>query len=189
MENQDIPILTGPTEADLLNETVWESLRRDLLEIKNKMLLVINPKAKSENALRDWDLWGPMLLCLFLAVVLALTAAEGQTSIIFTGIFSIVAFGGVLVTVNFILLGGTLGFFPSLCALGYCLVPLCIASLISALIPFVIVKLAVCAIGTYWSSICVTKFFSPQIPENRKLLGLYPCILMYVILAWIIFIH
>ena len=189
MDSQEIPVITGATEADLLNETVWESLRRDLLEIKNKILLVLNPRSKDENTLRDWDLWGPMLFCLFLAVVLAITAAEGQTSIIFTGIFSIVSFGGILVTVNFILLGGTIGFFPSLCALGYCLVPLCFTALINAILPFVIIKLIACAGGTYWSSICVMKFFSNQIAENRKLLGLYPCILMYVILAWIIFIH
>ena len=189
MDNQDIPIITTQSEQEILNETVWESLQRDLIEIKGKILLVINPHADMEHALRDWDLWGPTIFCLFLAVVLALTSAEGQTSIIFTGIFSIVAFGSVLVTINSILLGATVGFFPSICALGYCLVPLCASATASAVLPFIIIKLISCAAGVYWSIISVRKFFNPQIPENKKFLVLYPCYLFYVVIAWVIFVH
>ena len=128
-------------------------------------------------------------LCGILAVVLALTAAEGQTTTIFTGIFTIVSFGSILVTINFILLGGTLGFFPSLCALGYCLVPICCSAFISAILPFVITKIAACGAGLYWCVNSVIRFFTGHIQDNRKFLGLYPCILLYGVITWIIFIH
>lgn len=152
-------------------------------------MIVLNPKSTSDNAFKDWDLWGPMFFTLFLSVILALTGESSETSILFTGIFTICSFGGAVITINFILLGGTMGFFPTLCALGYCLFPSCISSLVCAVLNFTIIKLIVCGIALYWSIISIQKFFKSQIPENRVFLGLYPCILFYAIISWIIFIH
>jgi len=153
------------------------------------MIIVINPKSKPEHALRDWDLWGPLIMCLFLSVVLAITSSEGQTTIIFTGVFSIITFGAAAATANFMLLGGTVGFFPSVCAVGYCLVPLCVSSFVSAIVSFIMVKLIIVPLGLWWSVSSVSRFFAGQIPENRRIIGIYPFALLYAILSWMIFIH
>ncbi|OHS97735.1 Yip1 domain containing protein [Tritrichomonas foetus] len=191
MENQNdtAPLIRLDEESQLLTETVWATLQRDLNDIKTKILIVVNPKASSDHALRDWDLWGPLLLCLFLSVVLSITAPPGQTTLLFTGVFSIVTFGAGIVTINMILLGGTVGFFQALCALGYCLFPIAVSSLITAILPFFIFKITVVPACLAWAVYSANKFFSSQIPENRKYLGLYPCCLLYAVLSWIIFIH
>lgn len=183
------PLLHPDAESDLLRETVWETLERDLLEIKSKLLIVVNPKSNSEDALRDWDLWGPLFLCLFLSTVLSITAPSGQTTLLFTGVFSIVTFGAAIVTINMILLGGTVGFFQAFCALGYCLCPIAVSAFVSVIIPWRIFRLVTVPVALYWSTQSASRFFAKQIPDHRKLLGLYPCVLLYTILSWIVFIH
>lgn len=53
---------------DTLDEPVRQTLERDLRAIWNKLTLVLHPKIQKSNALKDWDLWGPLILCLSLAV-------------------------------------------------------------------------------------------------------------------------
>ena len=55
---------------------------------------------------QDWDLWGPLIACLGLAVMLSLHAAEEQSLSVFSGIFVIVFLGSIAVTANAKLLGG-----------------------------------------------------------------------------------
>jgi hypothetical protein len=124
-----------------------------------------------------------------MSTILAITAPSGQTTMLFTGVFSILTFGGGVATLNVMLLSRTIGFFPSLCALGYCLFPLSIASLISLVFSWVLVKVVVIPAAWWWSITSLARFFGPQIPGDRKMLGLYPCALLYAILAWIIFLH
>lgn len=47
--------------------------------------------------------------------------------------FGLLAIGAIVLTVNIILLGGTIVFFQSLCLLGYCLFPLVVAAAITAI--------------------------------------------------------
>ncbi|KAI5485289.1 Golgi membrane protein YIP1 family [Trichomonas vaginalis G3] len=188
-QNEPYQALSEEAESALLNETVWETINRDLNEIKSKVLIVLNPKSSSDTAFRDWDLWGPMFFTLFLAVSLALSGDSSQTSVLFTDIFSICSFGGAFVTINFILLGGTSGFFPAFCALGYCLFPVCISALICSILSIIFIRLLACAGGLYWSSIAIRKFLQTQIPDDKRILGLYPCILFYAIITWVIFVH
>ena len=64
--------------------------------------------------LRDWDLWGPLFLCMSLAVMLSIKAHD-DASIVFSVIFVIVWVGAAVITVNGQLLGGKLYvFFASL---------------------------------------------------------------------------
>ena len=51
-----------------LNEQISTTLKRDLVNIWMKLRMVLNPKMDKENILREWDLWGPLLLCLLLAM-------------------------------------------------------------------------------------------------------------------------
>lgn len=54
----------------------------------------------------DWDLWGPLVICLALAILLSLDAAPEQSMQIFSLVISLVAIGSVVITVNSKLLGG-----------------------------------------------------------------------------------
>ncbi len=84
---------------------------RDLRMIGIKMSHVLLPRG-SVKELRDWDLWGPLILCLLLSITLCLTAAEDQSALVFASVFVLVWCGAGLVTINALLLGG------NMCALG-----------------------------------------------------------------------
>jgi hypothetical protein len=78
---------------------------RDLRAIGNKVVQVLRPS--SGNAvLRDWDLWGPLLFTISLAILLSWDAPPAQSLSVFTGVFVIVSVGSVVVTLNCKLLGG-----------------------------------------------------------------------------------
>lgn len=78
---------------------------RDLRNIWSKIKLVLDPRLNTkENILKDWDWWGPLLLCLALSVRLAVANESGND--IFAAIFVIIWFGSGVVTLNSQLLGG-----------------------------------------------------------------------------------
>ena len=62
---------------------------------------------------KEWDLWGPLIFCLALSLLMSLRASEDQSQVVFTGIFSMVWFGAAICTLNLKLLGGTV-YVPSL---------------------------------------------------------------------------
>ncbi|KAI8848732.1 hypothetical protein BC829DRAFT_425436 [Chytridium lagenaria] len=144
---------------------IWEKL---------KMVLLPNPNSK--NILRDWDLWGPLLLCLVLSIRLALTAPSDQASQVFTTIFVIVWFGAGVVTVNSQLLGGKLSFFQSVCVLGYCIFPLV----------FIILRGIIVGAAFAWSIFASIGFLSDVNLGNRRLLALYPMCLFYFVIGWMV---
>ena len=136
-------------------------------------------KSFSENdaVTKDWDLWGPLVFCLVLSLLMSFAATEGQSQVVFTGIFTMVWLGEAVCTLNLKLLGGTVyysapsspptllsvfsfgvlelivrSFFQSVCVLGYCLFPLTISALISVLVPKIFVKLPVIVVTYCWSA-------------------------------------
>lgn len=52
-----------------LNEPISETFRRDLNRIyqKIKHVLKLNKSEEDEKSMSDWDLWGPLLLCILLS--------------------------------------------------------------------------------------------------------------------------
>lgn len=143
--------------GNTIDESVWQTLRRDLLAVWSKMREVLYPKylfggsmldnstsirgayanlreaglqgAREElvglagravdadnllasggmsEGLRDWDLWGPLVFCLLLSLLLSLRASEDQTSLVFSGVFALVWLGEVVVTLQIKLLGGNM---------------------------------------------------------------------------------
>ncbi|KAK1894244.1 Protein YIPF6 [Dissostichus eleginoides] len=103
-------------EFSTLDEPVKETILRDLRAVGSKFIHVLYPK-RSSVLLRDWDLWGPLLLCVTLALLLQGGAAdkEDQGGPQFAEVFVIVWFGSIIITLNSKLLGGTISFFQSLC--------------------------------------------------------------------------
>ena len=54
---------------DTLNEPIKETILRDLKAVGMKFKHVIIPTEK-KRLLSDWDLWGPLILCTFMAFML-----------------------------------------------------------------------------------------------------------------------
>lgn len=110
---------------------------RDLTSIYQKLLQVLYPpKGNGTNQLlrsvlvirsdqvltcRDWDLWGPLVICLSLAIVLSIDVSQlappsglraefksppEQSMNVFSLVISLVTIGSVVITVNSKLLGG-----------------------------------------------------------------------------------
>lgn len=77
----DISVPVGSTRRDdefsTLDEPVKETILRDVRAVGNKFIHVLYPK-RSSALLRDWDLWGPLLLCVTLALLLQGGAADSD---------------------------------------------------------------------------------------------------------------
>lgn len=140
-----------------IDESVWDTLRRDLLAVWSKMREVLWPRyllggtmfesseglrgiyanlrgaglsggreelaglagrvmdpeaLLSQNTmtpgLRDWDLWGPLIFCLLLSMLLSFNAKPEQRDEVFSGVFAMVWIGEAVVTLQIKLLGGNM---------------------------------------------------------------------------------
>jgi protein YIPF6 len=60
------------------------------------------------SGLRDWDLWGPLIFCLLLSVLLSFNARADQKDMVFSGVFALVWVGEAVVTFQIKLLGGNM---------------------------------------------------------------------------------
>ena len=121
----------APGTLYTLDEPIYATVWRDLKRVGFKLFHVLLPRGRGIPALRDCastsfactrcvcikltllhiitgDLWGPLLLCLILASVLASEAPEAQAPLVFATVFVIVWVGAGVVTVNALLLGGTM---------------------------------------------------------------------------------
>lgn len=145
----------APTST--IDESVWDTLRRDLLAVWSKMREVLWPRyllggtmfesaeglrgvyanlrgaglsgGREELAglagrvldteallnqnnmtpgLRDWDLWGPLVFCLLLSMLLSFNAGADQKEVVFSGVFAMVWIGEAVVTMQIKLLGGNM---------------------------------------------------------------------------------
>ncbi|KAH7954090.1 hypothetical protein HPB49_015474 [Dermacentor silvarum] len=182
----DIAAAATPTEEkefNTLDEPVLTTIVRDLKAIGIKFAHVLYPKQKN-TILRDWDLWGPLILCVFLAI--------GAPQ--FAQIFVLVWVGAGVVTLNCRLLGGTISFFQSVCVLGYCLLAPCVALVICRLILLAgnqtvglfILRFFVTMLGFGWAVFASTAFLADSQPSSKKALAVYPICLFYFVISWLI---
>lgn len=154
---------------------------RDLRSIYAKLLQVLYPpKGGSQQALRDWDLWGPLVICLSLAITLSLDVScsllggtdtqspKEQSMQVFSLVISLVTIGSVVVTINSKLLGGKVSFFQSLCVLGYALAPLLLASIVALLLHNLFVRVPVSLICFGWSVWGKCSFMGPRRELTRS---------------------
>ncbi|KAK3626305.1 hypothetical protein LTR56_019882 [Elasticomyces elasticus] len=223
--------------VNTIDESVWDTLRRDLLAVWEKMRQVLYPKyllggmmgqgsgiGGAERAeggslaggvaavrgivgrwpdadvvlngdggmsegLRDWDLWGPLLFSLLLSFLLSLNAREDQRSLVFSGVFATIWIASAIVTLQIKLLGGNISFFQSICIIGYTLFPLVIASLLSALHVYTIVRIPVYSVLGLWSLAAgVSILGGSGVVKGRVALAVYPLFVFYVGLDCLCFI-
>lgn len=155
----------------------------------------VNPSIHQQNVLnqlRDWDLWGPLLICLSLAMILSAKAPATQTSHVFTTVFIVMWVGASVVTVNAQLLGASMSIFQSVCVLGYCVLPLTVSAFIIAMLRkttwfgMLYLDLIWLALGLLWSTRVSSIFVCQFIKRERRLLALYPVFFFYLLLCWLI---
>lgn len=197
-----------------LDEPVMETIMRDVRSVWTKLKVVLLPLDKnspldyvqvssqeqveqSENQkmvlskLMEWDLWGPLFVCLFLSILLALRAPTNQASAVFAIVFVSIWIGATVVTINAQLLGGTLSFFQSVCVLGYCVFPLFLAGLLIGLLYKTIfgtiwLHLIWVAIGFVWATRASTVFIGQYIAKERRALAVYPVFFYYTFIGWLV---
>ncbi|KAF4584261.1 hypothetical protein GQ602_005634 [Ophiocordyceps camponoti-floridani] len=79
---------------------------------------VMDPEAllqgNMSSGLRNWDMWGPLIFCLLLSLLLSFTARSDQKDAVFSGVFAIIWLGEAVVTLQIKLLGGNISFAQSL---------------------------------------------------------------------------
>ncbi|KAF9533851.1 hypothetical protein CPB83DRAFT_411984 [Crepidotus variabilis] len=187
----DVRVETRYSGADTLDEPVSKTILRDLRSIYSKLIQVLYPRrAQGREVLRDWDLWGPFLLCLCLSIMLSVDAPPTQSLGVFSSVIAICSLGALAVTVQAKLLGGRVSFFQGLCVLGYCLAPLDIAAFISLFVRVIWIRAPVALLAWAWCIWASVNFLDgTKIDPSRILLAVYPLLLFYFVLAWMILIQ
>jgi hypothetical protein len=174
--------------SNTLDETILTTIMRDLKLILIKLKFVVIPygsKEKKSYHIKQWDLWGPLILNLILAGTLAFNSEEKSQMIIL--IFTIFWIGGIILFLNANFLGVKASVFQIFCLLGYCLFPLDVSAVfvsifnVNDVIRFIIVGL-MCAWSIYSSSDYLKNLTNPE----QRYLVLYPCILFYLYISWFI---
>ncbi|XP_043246858.1 protein YIPF6-like [Amphibalanus amphitrite] len=197
----------GTVEYNTLDEPIKETIMRDLKAVGTKFWHVMYPREK-KALLKEWDLWGPLILCTILAVMLqgspeGETPAAGKSGTLandggpeFAEVFVIVWVGSAVVTLNTKLLGGSISFFQSVCVLGYCLFPTIVALMLCWLVllfeqttALFAVRLVITCLGFGWATYASVKFLGDSQPPSRKALGVYPIFLFYFVISWLIISH
>ncbi|KAK0052921.1 protein YIPF6 [Biomphalaria pfeifferi] len=189
-------------ELSTLDEPVKETILRDLKAVGKKFAHVLVPK-KSKLLLKEWDLWGPLVLCTFLAIMLQGTSNEldqmsqNDGGPQFAEVFVIYWLGASIVTLNIKLLGGNISFFQSICVLGYCVCPLAVALIACRIILAIstestvlfVIRFLCVVLGFGWSTFASTAFLHESQPTGRKALAMYPLGLFYFVISWLVISH
>ena len=188
---------TGETEDgyNTLDEPVKETIMRDIRAVSKKFGHVLFPK-ESKVLLQEWDLWGPLLVCVIFALLLQGDGNDGKGGPQFTELFIIYWMGAFVVTLNTKLLGRSISIFQSVSVLGYCVLPLVISLLVCKIVllfnqttVLFVVRLAVVLLGFGWSTMGSKAFLSSGDASKRKALEVYPIFLFYFFISWLIVSH
>ena len=184
-----IPPSIKSTDISTLDESVSITVKRDLDLIYTKLKLVMNPfisKEKKYIQIRQWDLWGPLLLNIILALTLTFNTKEkGQITSL---IFIIFWLGGSIIYLNNYFLEVKTSIFQIYCLLGYCLFPLNISAIIVTIInSYDFFRLIVVGISCFLSIKASSDYLKVITNNEQRYLVLYPCILFYIYISWFIF--
>ena len=115
------------------------------------------PKSSVDHAkeVRDWDLWGPLLICVLLSVIIGY-GGQKDKGLIFVVVFFVVWIGGIIITLNAQFLGSKVTLFQSICLLGYCVFPFVVFGFAIKITPFFppIVHVLLSVLGFIWACFC-----------------------------------
>jgi hypothetical protein len=125
----------------------------------------------------------------FVVSSLSLSAPSSQSALIFAAVFVIVWVGAGVITLNAALLGGNISFLQSVCVLGYCIFPMNLASLLCHAWDNKYFHFALVAVAFVWSTRASVGFMAQLVPENKRALSVYPVLLFYVTIGWMILVQ
>lgn len=200
------PEMTDLPAESTINEPVSVTLMRDANRVARRMKLVLKPHGfgsgphdEMKAELRNWDLWGPLVICMLLAVLLSLWSPADQAATVFCAVFGIIWVGAAVVTLNAQLLEGRISFFQSVCVLGYCVFPLCVSALLCQICQLVLAEgilwldmLLRCIFvfaGGLWATNASSVFLTDVVPEKRRTLAAFPLSLFYFSISMMVFIQ
>ncbi|KAF8572365.1 hypothetical protein P879_01953 [Paragonimus westermani] len=180
----------------LINEPIRDTVTRSVRAVGKKFSHVLCPR-KGHELVKEWDLWGPLILCLVMSVLLHSSSddfsiADGGPE--FAQVFVIFWLGAAIVTLNSKLIGGAVSFLQTVCILGYCILPLVISLVFCRILVLTssdslwifAIRLLVVAFGLVYSSFASFVFLTPTQPPNRVGMALYPICLLYFFFAWLV---
>lgn len=178
-----------------LDEPVLDTILREVKQVTAKIAHVMMPyesQAHTLDHLRDWDLWGPLIIGLLLALLLSVKAKSSKRAeTIFALVFVVIWCGAAVVTLNAALLGGSIMFWQSVCVLGYSVFPLCVACALSILGESLFdmpkgFRVAIVIPALIWCTKVSVVFIGEVIVPERRALAVYPVLGFYCFLAWMV---
>jgi hypothetical protein len=157
----------------------------DLAQIRFRVKFAMDPRLHSDNALRDCDVWFPAVVWLWLTLIACIASSFGHSLLI----FPIACLGSIATWFNMTLLGSSIQFFPAACALGYSLIPIAITATITTVLPWLLLRILATPLALAWSVNSMVRFCGTQIRDDRAVLFVYPCALVYSAVAYIMFVR
>lgn len=182
---------------DTLDESIQDTLKRDLTRIGHKLLHVVNPiyNSNDKNELKDWDLWGPLLFGILLCAVISFrdsirnNNAEQTISSTFSILFCFMFFGSVILSLNSIFLDVSIKIIQFACLLGYCLFPFLVGSFINLIFikaKLIVLDIIVVFLAIVWASWSGIRFIIGITPTDKKVVVIFPIILYFISLGLLI---
>ena len=201
-EQKEEENLDGAVETTL-DEPVYVTLWREVKQILYKLFHVAIFCTKTERVLQDWDLWGPMIVCYCLSLLLSIISlvnrgeakddkdSEDVSSYVFSIVFVVFWLGSIFISINTKFLGGKLSIPQSVCVVGYCCFPILLGAIVTTICTFIYQSLSWMVgiplmIGMdVWSSLAAFGFLQGAIGLSRRPLATYPIVLFFTMLAWV----
>ncbi|CAL8115868.1 unnamed protein product [Orchesella dallaii] len=182
-------------EFNTLDEPIMQTITRDLKAVGRKMMGALMPNPSKNLLMKEWDLWGPLILCTYIGLMLQ--GMDDSSGYQFTELFVLVCLGTAGVTYHLINIShASLSIFQAICVLGYCLGPLAVGvSLFELMNLFGLKKdttffrfLIVCGCIT-WGTYSSTKTLGTTVPGEKQYMKLAPVIVYYSLVGILIFYH
>ena len=170
-----------------LDEPILETIKRDLLVVVHKTKIAMLPMTnKDSKMLQDWDLWGPLIFCLLLGLVLSWTNKRQNGGMIFILIFGLVWLGGLIVSLNSQFLGVNITISQSICILGYCMFAIVAAAYLNFFLMWLpsIFNVIISVCAGFYSFYAANVFIGQYTTKEKRSLVSYPIILFYLFLIW-----
>ncbi|VDM54182.1 unnamed protein product [Angiostrongylus costaricensis] len=176
-------IATGGVEDYESEPPLLEELGINFSHIKEKTFAVLNPTGTaSAEVIADQDLAGPLVFCLLFGFALLL---HGKMT--FGYIYGIGALGclGMYALMNLMAADKTISFVCTASVLGYCLLPMSLLSLVTAVLSSKgVFGYSLSALAVVWCSSSSSKLFVIALSmQHQRLLVAYPCVLLYSVFA------
>ena len=128
-----------------LDEPIFDTVKRDLKSFFVKGRYVLFPFSSDTKVkeLRDWDLFGPLIISIALTSLMILKGSISDADKIVAANFLILILGSIIVTVNAKLIGVKFSVFFYVCVLGYSLFPFVLAAAANLFIGFIVTRLGI----------------------------------------------